>query len=198
MKFIGNLTPSQSRRVFCVSLCLLAAIGAVTGAVYGALHDNAGRLWLCWNYLALLECGSAPEVIKVTFLASAVFLLAAYFAGLFAFGQPIGAAMIFFRGFGAGLASAWLYRSFGADAAAKVFTMLLPYSMAVIALSIITVRELMRASGCVLKMWITGETRSERIIDLRLYSLKFAVLLLISLLISVADGAAYLIKDAVG
>ena len=70
--------------------------------------------------------------------------------------------------------------------------------MAVIAVSVVTVRELMRASGSVLRIWVTGENRNEKVIDLRLYSLKFAVLLIISLILSLAEGALYLVYNALG
>ena len=56
----------------------------------------------------------------------------------------------------------------------------------------------MRASGSVLRIWLTGENRNEKVIDLRLYSLKFAVLLIISLILSLAEGALYLVYNAVG
>lgn len=198
MKCIGNLTGSQSRRALNTLLCLVAVAGVISGAVYGASHNAAENVLLSQNYLAFLKGRGALCIIRDTFIVSVAYIAVAYLAGLFAFGQPLGAVLMIYRGFGAGASSAMLYSTYGTAAVTKVFVMLLPYSMAVIAVSVVTVRELMRASGSVLRIWVTGENRNEKVIDLRLYSLKFAVLLIISLILSLAEGALYLVYNAVG
>jgi len=110
---------------------------------------------------------------------------------LSAFGQPLGIALIIYRGFGIGAASAALYSAYGSSAVLKVLVLLLPKALAVTLVSVLAVRELMRASQCVLRFWTYGGIPDERSADLRRYSLKFAVLMLISLLISLADGAVF-------
>jgi hypothetical protein len=190
MKYSEDLTSSQRRKILTLLLCCLAAAGAVAGSVYSAA--KGGALPVRIHQYFLPETGSAVlRTMLHTMLSSAVFIAIAYFFGLSAFGQPLGIALIVYRGFGIGAASAALYSAYGSGAVLKVLALLLPKALAVTLVSVLAVRELMRASQCVLRFWTYGGIPDERSADLRRYSLKFAVLMLISLLISLADGAVF-------
>ncbi len=192
MKNTGTLTSSQSRKIFAMLLCTAAVAGIIAGSVYGSAHSGALPLAVHQCFLTGKSGNTAFEVMRNTFLSSAVFLLACYFSGLFALGQPIGISLLIYRGFGIGASSAALYSAEGAGAAAKVTFLLMPGALASVGVAVLAVRELLRVSTGVLSLWVTGELRAEKLVDLRLYSIKFAVLLLLSLMISIGVGTLHL------
>ena len=193
MKYSDKLTSSQSRKALTMLLCCMAAAGIIAGSIYGASAGEEPSVWLHQHFLPANGGVSVIELMRNTLLSSALFIAAVYLMGLSAFGQPFGAAMIVYRGFGIGTASALLYSEYGSTALPRVILLLMPKALAVTFISVIAVRELMRASGCVLRLWVYGEVIDERIVDLKRYSLKFAELLLLSLLITIADGAVNII-----
>jgi hypothetical protein len=195
MKYSDKLTSSQSRKAMTMLLCCLASAGVIAGSIYAASAHGDVPVWLHQYYMPE---SSVLTGMKHSFVCSALFLAAAYFMGLSALGQPVGIAMAVYRGFGIGAASASLYSAYGSAAVLRVMILLLPEAMGAIFISVIAVRELMRASRSVLRLWIYGELIDERAVDLKRYSLKFAVLLLLSLLITLADGAVNVIYSRIG
>lgn len=191
MKRIGTLTAAQSRRAFTMLLFAFTAIGVIAGSVYGAAHPENGSFWLHQYFVPAPLNSPIPALMKVTFLSSALFIAAAYLTGLFAFGQPFGFCLLIYRGFGMGFSSALTYTSLGIHALPRITLLLLPRALAVTVLSVLAVRELMRSSGNLLRSLTRGEIRDDKRSDLKHYTLKFAVLLLLSLLISFADVAVF-------
>lgn len=193
MKKTGYLTVSHSRKVMMLLLCAAVSAGMIAGSVYGAAHPQGLPVELHQCFLPGESGNTFFAVARNTFFSSALFIAAAYLAGLFAFGQPVGIALLVYRGFGIGAASASLYSSEGVGAALKVTLQLMPSALAFTGIAILAVRELLRVSTAILHLWSKGELRDEKLIDLRLYSVKYAVLLLLSAIISLADGAVYIV-----
>lgn len=193
MKKTGYLTVSHSRRALTLLLCAAVSAGMIAGSVYGAAHPHGLPAVLHQFFLPGEYGTSFFAVARNTFLSSALFIATAYLAGLFAFGQPLGIALLVYRGFGIGASSASLYSSEGAGAALKVTLQLMPAALAFTGVAILAVRELLRVSAAILRLWTIGELKDEKLIDLRLYSVKYAVLLLLSAIISLADGAVYIV-----
>ncbi|MBR4628022.1 MAG: hypothetical protein IKO47_10055 [Ruminococcus sp.] len=192
MKNTGYLTVSRKGRAFALFLFAALTAGIIAGSVYGASHPHGLTAAVHQFYLPG-SCGrSFPAVFGNTLLSSALFLTAAYLAGLFTFGQPVGIALLVYRGFGIGASSAAMYSSDGIGAAAGVTLRLMPFALASAGIAVLAVRELLRVSSGVLCLWVTGELRDEKLIDLKLYTTKFAVLMLLSLIISLANGAVFL------
>ena len=67
--------------------------------------------------------------------------------------------------------------------------LILPKAVAVIIISVLAVRELFRSSGAIFAFIVRGDTHDDSRRSFRLYCIKFAVLTVISLLISIADAA---------
>jgi len=197
MKYSDDLTSNQRRKVFTLLLCCLASAGAVAGSVYSA--SGCGMSVMIHQFF-MPEPGSTAVIRTMlhTMLSSLLFIISAYLLGLSAFGQPLGIALVVYRGFGIGAASAAMYAEYGSKAVLKVLVLLLPKALTCIFVSVIAVREMMRASRCMVRFWVCGEMPDERTADLRRYSLKFAVLLIISLLITLADGAVLSLYSRVG
>lgn len=188
MKYSGDLTSNQRRKAFTMLLCCLAAAGAVAGSVYSAALGGV-RSVLIHQYFLPESDAAVIRAVCDTMLSSVLFIAAAYFLGLSAFGQPLGLGLIVYRGFGIGAASAAMYAQYGSGAVLRIAVLLLPKALAMVFVSVIAVRELMRASRSILRLLVWGEMPDERTADLKRYSLKFAVLLIISLIITLADGA---------
>lgn len=191
MKRIGNLTATQSRKAFTLLLFAFTALGVIAGSVYGAAHPENSSFWIHQYFVPAPDESPIPALIKVNFLSSALFITAAYLTGLFAFGQPFGFCMLIYRGFGMGFSSALTYTIFGIHALPRIMLLLLPRALGVTVISVLAVRELIRSSGSLLHSLTGGEIRDDKRSGLKHYTLKFAVLLLLSLLISLADGAVF-------
>ena len=191
MKRICNLTAVQSRKAFTMLLFAFTAAGAIAGSVYGANHTNISTIWLHQYFIPAPHTSPVLALMKVTFLSSALYLAVAYLSGLFAFGQPIGYLLLIYRGFGMGVSSAVTYARLGIHALPDIMLLLLPRALAVTVLSVLAVRELIRSSGNLLCTLTTGDIRDDKRSGLKNYTLRFAVLILLSLLISLADGAVF-------
>lgn len=191
MKRIGNLTAIQSRKAFTMLLFAFTAAGAIAGSVYGASHTDTTVIWLHQYFTPAPHTSPVLALMKVTFLSSALYLAAAYLTGLFAFGQPVGYLLLIYRGFGMGVSSAMTYARLGLHALPDIMLLLLPRALAVTVLSVLAVRELIRSSGNLLRTLTAGDMRDDKRSGLKNYTLRFAVLVLLSLLISLADGAVF-------
>lgn len=170
-------------------LCAAMIAGIIAGSVYQAKNAAAPTV-LVHQYAAPVYANANVFVYALgSFAVTSLFLAAAFLTGLFAFGQPVGAALIFYRGFGIGASAALLYGTFGAKAAAAVFLLLLPKALGYSFISIVAVRELIRASNFSLFCWISEDAPARRT-SFKLYCVKFLALIFIALIISALDAAA--------
>ena len=174
---------------FVLLLTLLAVFGVISGGVYGALSADSVSPIVHQYYMPVTERITLLTLMRGTFLYSALFLLSAFAAGLFTFGRPLGILLLFSRGFGAGVSAALLYSSGGVSALLPVTVILLPKAMIMLFIAIAAVRELMRSSGSILQCWLSGSCKDRRDMDLKLYILRYTVLLTLSFLTSLGDAA---------
>ena len=93
-----------------------------------------------------------------------------------------------YKGFGIGASVAMLYSSFGAKAAASVSVLVLPKALFSSIVLILGVRELLRASVYTLSCWCAGSRAERQEAGLKLYCIKYLVLILITFIISASDA----------
>ena len=161
--------------------------GAITsGVVIGSLP--AIRLagehtpWL-HQYFSPLLCGDTVfAVFGKTLLSELLFLAAVFLLGAFAFGQAAGAAMLVYRGVGIGVSVSQMYSAGGLRSVPAVA------ALAVSLIAILAVREAMRSSNRILLFFASGKSIGSERRGLRMYCIRFAVLIIISLFISAADS----------
>jgi hypothetical protein len=134
--------------------------------------------------------------MRTTFLSLVLFVFAAFLFGLSAVGQPFGLALLIYRGIGIGVSVTTLYAVFGTGSVMRVLVLVFPKALAVSAISVLAVRETVRSSNSLLSYCVKSEHDDNRN-SIRLYSLKFVVLILLSLLISAADGGVNYLYSAV-
>ncbi|MDE5772201.1 MAG: stage II sporulation protein M [Ruminococcus sp.] len=177
-----NYTETRKRQLSFFLLCAVVSVGILFGAVYGSGHSAESPL--VHQYFSPAHCGGTVyEVFRNTLISLSLFVGTAFLLGVSAFGQPLGIIMLIYRGFGIGAAAVSEYVTKGMHAMPSVILLILPECTAVTIISVLAVRELMRSANS-LFLYVTADvSHSER--TFKLYCLKFAVLIIISVIISV-------------
>lgn len=190
MKLIGNLTGSRNRRACLMLLGIFIAVGIAIGSILEVQNYEAVKSPWIHQFFSPIKCGRTPlEMFVNFFLSSGIFIGIAFFIGLFAFGQPIGIAMLIFRGIGIGVSVAGMYEVYGADAFSAIMLLILPKAAISVIIDLLAVRELIRTSNILLGFIVTGEYHDDKRRSFRLYCIKFIVLIIISLITSALDTA---------
>lgn len=181
--------PVQGRRNTGFFLLFAAiAAGVVIGSVPAVAEAGQTSLWLHQCLTPLLCGGTVLEVLGRSLLSSFLFLSAVFLLGLFAFGQPLGAALLVYRGTGIGISVSAIYSTGGLASLPAVFVLGLPVSLAVSFISALAVRELIRSSNGLLRFAVSGSSRDSERGGFRSYCIRFAVLFIFSFIISVAEA----------
>lgn len=189
MKGVIKITDRNRLRTGFAPLYALVIIGIIIGSMYAERGHHSENMLVHQFFMPLYGGNTLFAVMKNTFFSVAAVLIAAFIGGLSAVGQPLGAALLIYRGFGIGLSAAMMYDLFGAKAVSGVLVLILPKAVAVIIISVLAVRELFRSSGAIFAFIVRGDTHDDSRRSFRLYCIKFAALTVISLLISIADAA---------
>lgn len=176
----------NSRGLILMYITLIAGIAA--GSVWAAGAERTDIPLLHQYFLPLYNGDTVISVFRSSFISLSAYITAAFLLGTSAIGQPVGVLMLLYRGFGIGMSSAVMYINRGAAAFPAVALLILPEAAASAAVSVLAVRELIRSSNSLLYHLLNGGERSEENRGLKMYCLKFAVLLILSIVISAADS----------
>lgn len=187
MKHIGYINNQKKSPLMTVLFCLAVA-GITAGAFYQTIKSPAPSFWIHQYFAPIYSGTDLFDYMCRSFGAAAVFLSAAFLAGFSAVGQPLGIMIMISRGFGIGASGALMYILHGGKAAAGMLFFVLPKAVLSLIICALAVREVLRASSYTLSGWITEGFREYDKTDIRLYCIKFIVLMIISLIISVADA----------
>ncbi|MBQ1464650.1 MAG: hypothetical protein IIZ18_07560 [Ruminococcus sp.] len=170
-------------------LLLLPVIaGIVSGSVWASSGGASTASPLIHQYFAPQLCGNTLlEVFRNTLVTTSVFAAAAFFAGLSVFGQPVGALMLIYRGFGIGASAAALYIASGFHGIPAALLLLLPKALAAAVTGILSVRECMRFSGRIAEFSCGSDEPVRDTVALKLYCNRFLVLVTFAIIIAAAD-----------
>lgn len=182
------LTETSRNRIIFTLLSAVIAAGMTVGAVWAVKHHNLGSPWLHQYFFPVYSGDTVLDVFRNTFISASLFCGISYFVGMFALGQPLGIAMLFYRGFGIGLSAAMVYSACGIDGIKPVLVLILPKAMAFVFVALLSVREILRMSVHILKSLISCDNEISEKKIFRLYCIKFIVLIVISFIISVVDS----------
>ena len=186
MKHAGYISGTEKKNSGFLMLCITEIIGILIGS-YIAVSDIDTDFLL--KYLCpVLIGGTLSEFFRYTFFSSLIFIVAAFLSGLFAFGQPLGIVLIIGKGAEIGLSAVMMYSVKGISALPAIFLLNLPKSVAVSVVMILAVREVIRSSMSVLHGLISEREYDSERADLKLYCIKFIVLIIIIFIVSVADS----------
>ena len=175
-------------------------IGIASGAIV-AVFLGADRLmeekWLHQCFSPLCSGNTVLEVFLNCFRMTGMFIGALFALGFCSCGQPLCGALLIYRGFGIGAAVAQLYMLMGMSALPVVFVLVLPKALAVSYITSLSARESLKLSGMQFMLVfrdVFPEEKMQRTV--KLYCIKFLVLMVFVILISVSDSLLnYLFLD---
>ncbi len=189
MKHKKELTHTESR-TRCLLLMDILILAGVTAGAFLAAFRGTDELWLHQRFSPIYSGNTLLEVFGNTFLISGMFLAAEFLFGFFSCGQPVGLALLVFRGFGIGAAVAQMYMSGGFGAVVPVLVLVVPKALAVSFVTALGAREMLKMSNVQFRFLFRDELPDEKISRaVKLYFIKFIVLLLLILFIAMADSA---------
>ncbi len=173
-----------------LSLALLLLAGLLTGCllVRFGYAPSLGLAALFPRFLAA-RCGRPIFILFFhAAVASILYLLCAYFCGLFVFGAPIAAALPFLKGLGLGAVCGYAYAAYGLSGAALCLLVILPpafvQSMALAAAA----RTALLFSSRLFAPFAAGAPFANPPGAFRRYHLQFLLLLAITLAAALFDS----------
>ncbi|MGN0575773.1 MAG: stage II sporulation protein M [Ruminococcus sp.] len=197
MKHRKDLTQTESRRICLFMLNIAVLAGVAVGAVIAVTGKGTSNPLLHQFFSPAYSGDTVLEVFRNTFLTSAFFMAALFLLGFFAFGQPLGVAMLIYRGVGIGTAVAQMYIAAGLASLPSVLVLVLPKALVTAFTASLGARELLRLSRTVLLFLFKDEQPNEKMSrTIKLYCIKFIVLIFLLLLAALADSALnYIFMD---
>lgn len=165
------------------------------GVVYGALVISQGSRqlmdtlsFMTDNFLSLRSEQSLLQTFFRSFGMHLGMMAVLYVMGFSAISQPVSLFIPAFYGLGFGLSVGYLYSSMGAKAILVTAVIILPHAMISTVALILAVRESVRLSNLFLAGFVPKLTGSVSLKAVKLYSVKYLILLLFMLLASFVDG----------
>ena len=201
MKHRNDLTRTESRRLclFLLNTAVIAgiAVGAVIAAKGGENLKLEEKWWLHQFFAPIYSGNTLLAVFRNTFLSSAAFLAVFFLLGFFSIGQPIGVALLIYRGVGIGASAAEMYILSGVSAVPSVMALLLPKALVLSFAASLGVREMLRLSCTQFAFVFRDELPDEKMKrTVKLYCIRFLVLVVLVMLAAVVDSAVnYLFMD---
>lgn len=196
MRHISTFNGSRTQTSY-IAYVIFIIIGVAVGSFITLKYNVSDNVWIHQGFLSAAHSTTIYKIMKATFLSLTVFVSAAFFIGLSAVGQPFGLAMLIYRGIGIGTSVTAMYTLSGKSAVVNAVILIVPKVLAVSAISILAVREAVRSSNAILNYCMKKESRDDRRYSIRLYGIRLCVLILLSLLISAADGGVNYLYSAV-
>ena len=144
MKNTGYISGTEKQNNGFFLLCFAEIIGIIIGSFIAVSYkDNE---MLRQNLCPALHGATLFEIFRNTLISSLIFIITAFFGGLFAFGQPVGIMLITAKGAEIGLSAAFIYAEKGLSAMPAVMVLNVPKAVALSAVAVLAVREVIRNS----------------------------------------------------
>lgn len=140
---------------------------------------------LLHQYFAIELCAdNVTGVFMESLSVSLIVLSVCFISGLCTVGQPVVLMIPLYRGFGMGLSASFVYAEKGIHALSEILLILVPEALSVSALAYLSVREALRMSNALMKYAARGESSDGSV--LKLYCIRFGVLMLMSVIMTLA------------
>lgn len=200
MKNYNDFTKTESRRICLFLLNMAVLAGVAVGAVITAKSGTdflTGKEWLHQYFSPVLSGNTVLDVFTNDFFSSSIVIAAAFICGLFSCGQPAAASLLVYRGIGIGASSAHIYMLMGVKGLLPAAALLLPKALVISYITALGVREALKLS-CIQFSFLFKDKLPEEKMQrtVKLYCIKFIVLIALMLIVSVIDSAFnYLLMD---
>lgn len=192
MKHGNELTKTESRRLCLFLLNAVVVMGIAIGAAITVMHKGHATesIWLHQFIAPIYSGNTILDVFKNTFLSSAFYMLAVFLLGFLSCGQPVGIALLIYRGVGIGVSVSQMYIFYGINSLPAVLVLTLPKSLVLAFIASLGVREMLKISSIQFEFLFKDKLPEEKMQKtVKLYCIKFLVLILSVLLVSVIDAA---------
>lgn len=145
---------------------------------------------LCHGFIKLLCPQSIAEMFVRSFSWTFILLMLMMLSGFCSISQPFSMILLFWRGSALGVSVSYMYSIYGLKGAAVSVLMILPNAVATSLILVYAARESLRLSNLLL-IYIAEKCRNEDkyLPQIKLYFLRFAVLMLMVVISSAADCA---------
>ena len=177
------------------SLLLFAAV-MIAGIIIGSVLRNTA----CFSKITSSVLNSFTQnttwlsQVKDTFVCLLLFAAGAFIVGSSIIGQPLAYGLLLYSGIYIGLITASAYQLYSKEAIFQVLTTVLPRAFSLIAVVILSVKEALRSSSYLLSFYLNGDVRENKRISLKLYLLRFLVIIILSLILSAASGVFFYLR----
>lgn len=170
----------------------------LTGMVYGVLMLRGGSLFellhsYSVNYLATIRENTLFQNFFSLFSSAFFYLLGAYLLGFSAIGQPFILLLPFFRGLGLGAFMGYFYVTYGLRGIGCCLLVVLPAALVALLALIIGCRESLRLSILLFSGFRSGKSASLGRNTLKLYHLKFLILIVFALISAILGTVCILL-----
>ena len=196
MMRMRSISKSNDKSIKRTSLTLYVSV-IITGIIIGAAVQNIpffDNLPLKVNRLFMQNRSVIAEV-RANFICLLIFAIAAFLAGSSAIGQLLAYFLLLFSGIYTGYITASVYQMYEKNVFFIILMAILPRSAALITVVVISVRESLRSSSYLFEFYLHGDVRENRRITLKLYCVRFLVIILISLFFSAVAGALFYLRS---
>lgn len=175
-------------------IALFALLSYVVGfiiSVFLGTDDNSVLSEIAkGSFLKLIEIKSVCNFFKqtlISFVGFAIYFFFAYFLGTCIFGVGVIPAIIVFKGFSDGLLISYIYKTFALNGIGFSVLIVAPYLISFAYLLILACRESLCFSTLVFKNIIPGVSTANLQNSFKLFSIRFAFLLILAVLMSIAS-----------
>lgn len=180
-----NLTGTQKRNLSFGSLVMLIFSGILISSLMMYIKDDFSFIINGNLSIANLIFFKVPEsglVFKYSlklFAVLAISVFIQYISGFFAFGQPFTIANVFLQGVTLGTTASMYYLYFGGKGFFYILFLLLPFALPGTWVLVLGARESVKSSNMFLR-YIFSKSDNEKRPDIKLYTIKFSVLILLA------------------
>lgn len=174
-----------------VLLSVFLICGIVFGAVFARNAENSTLSKLDFLFYSNFKTRAVQSVFSVfsaSFASSFLFILFCFLCGLSMWGMFIIPGVVFFRGFGLGLTSGYIYAAYGGNGILFNLVVILPGAFACCMAILLAAREGTRFSRRIASCGTSAQSGTISRGNMRLYLLRFGTILGIAFLAALIDA----------
>ena len=189
MMHMKNMGTNAGTRCIWTSLPFFISI-IITGIVIGSVAEKPlfEFDWAHFGYAVPSESVFPAAEIKNTFIISVLCVCVAFIAGFSVIGQPLAYFLLLNSGTAAGSCIFTMYKLYGKNTVLPLIMTVLPKAAVIFVIIVLAVRSALKSSAALFCAYRDGDIRDSRELDIRLYCIRFIVLILLALVFSAAVG----------
>lgn len=187
------------RRTRIISfLFAIISAGVLLGTLIFKERDSSDFLsdYLCQGFVAAGGSQSAMDAFSISLSWTSFFVVSMFMLGFCSISQPLEFLLLFYRGIAIGMSLSYIYSYYGVKGALSAIFTVIPYAIITSVIMVFAAREAIRMSNLYI-FWLVGRVHEDdNNAQLKLYIIRFAVLMFFVLLASVIDCTiSYLLAD---